>query len=54
MNLELQTSTIRMIKETAAKIRDGEEAEISAGGLVLYLDVLIATIESRQIAEAKP
>lgn len=54
MTLDLQPSTIRMIKKTAAAIQAGEDAEISAAGIVIYLDALLKVIEERRIAEAKP
>lgn len=52
--LDLMPSTVRSIKETAAKIRKGEEAEISAEGIVIYLDALLKVIEERRIAEVTP
>lgn len=57
MTLDLQPSTIRGIKEAAAKIRENindEDAAALAKGIVLYLDVHLKIREQSQIAEVKP
>lgn len=57
MTLDLQPSTIRGIKEAAAKIReniDDEDAAALAKGIVLYLDVHLKIREQSRISEVKP
>ena len=57
MTLDLQPSTIRGIKEAAAKIRENindEDAAALAKGIVLYLDVHLKIREQSQISKVTP